>query len=345
MNTIWIEQGSSYWMGESSQQKDNLEPAIYKLQDHPQRGLFLEKICQKFSFAYKIYGINEDFVKRVKKSWDNTTGNFGVLLNGTKGTGKTITAELICNEMNLPVIIIPFKSDHLSNFLNSIQQDVVVFIDEYEKMYDRYNNSLLAIMDGVMKTDNRIMFLLTTNDDSVEGNMLQRPSRIRYVKSYGDLTIDVVMEVVKDTLIYTQFFDDCIKMISELPIITMDLVKSIIQEVNIHEENPYVFKDYFNIHGNKNDLYKLYKINLEGEKEIVGDSVRLNYPNMLEAYENTEFYISNRYIGIVEKYISNNQCLVSSVETDDKGNDKNIVTTYIWEKAYRVHSSFSSYAF
>ncbi len=52
------------------------------------RGIFLEKISDEFVFPYKIYGLQNDFINHIIKTYNNTTGNIGVLMNGIKGTGK-----------------------------------------------------------------------------------------------------------------------------------------------------------------------------------------------------------------------------------------------------------------
>ncbi len=65
------------------------------------------------------------------------TDNMGVLLNGVKGTGKSVTAKLICNELKnfLPIIIVDKAYEGLPQFISKIQQEVIIFIDEFEKVF------------------------------------------------------------------------------------------------------------------------------------------------------------------------------------------------------------------
>lgn len=51
-------------------------------------GIHLDKVNDSFVFPYKIYGLQTDFINHVIKTYENTTGNLGVLMNGIKGTGK-----------------------------------------------------------------------------------------------------------------------------------------------------------------------------------------------------------------------------------------------------------------
>ena len=311
MNSIWSKSGSSYRLSEISHQQQTLPAGVYRLEYNEAFGFFhLDHVQDKFSFPYKIYGVETDFIQRVKKSWDNTTGNMGVLLNGLKGTGKTVTAELICNEMDIPVILVQKHYGGIVTFLNSIQQDVIIFIDEYEKIYNKYDNSLLSVMDGAFRTDSRKMFLLTTNELTIEKNMLQRPSRIRYIKSYTDLTLDVIMEVVDDKLVHKHLREQTIKMISELPIITMDLVKSVIEEVNIHNEDPALFKSIFNVQGDQSEMYNVYTIAEDGSKVLFAKDASVS-PAYFSSYdEGDSLYVQRQRVGTIVKFINKSQMLV-----------------------------------
>lgn len=350
MNNVWTQSANNFALKEISQQVPLLPVGIYKYQLDPFENPFLTQITDKFHFPYKIYGIERAFIDRVKRSWQETTGNFGVLLNGVKGTGKTVTAEMICNEMNLPVIIIPFHHKSIVSFLNEIQQDVIVFIDEFEKIYDGYNNSLLPIMDGALKTKHRLMFLLTTNELRIERNLLQRPSRIRYVKTFDDMTLDVIMQVVDDTLLHPELRECTIRMISELPIITMDLVKSIVQEVNIHHEDPQVFKPIFNVHADREELYNVFRLTDDGTKEEVASFTTIE-PRWITAQGSVgnDFYVGHSSRGTIKNVISENQLVVREYTTEKSANgdiqefEEDIV--YFLEKTNKTHRSFNSYAF
>lgn len=348
MNSVWSKSGSSYRLSEISHQQPTLPAGIYRLEYNEPFGFFhLDHVQDRFSFPYKIYGVETEFIQRVKKSWDNTVGNMGVLLNGLKGTGKTVTAELICNELNLPVILVQKHYDGLVTFLNSIQQDVIVFIDEYEKVYNKYDNSLLSVMDGAFRTDSRKMFLLTTNELNIEKNMLQRPSRIRYIKSYTDLTLDIIMEVVDDKLVHTHLREQTIKMISELPIITMDLVKAVVEEVNIHQEDPALFKDIFNVSGDQSDIYNVFILNEDGSRTQYATSAVV-HPSYLSSYEEGEgLYVQKRRVGTISKFINKSQLLVEVENVPVNDEEETVMENklFIFEPAVKTHKAFNNAAF
>ena len=130
-------------------------------------GWYLEKYADKFTFDYKIYGLQTEFCEHVLKTYKNTTGNFGIMLTGTKGTGKTVTAKILANYFNLPVIIVKDMEDSnqaMIEFLSGFNFDCVLFFDEFEKNFSDKDSTILQIMDGVYNSGYRKIFLLTTND-------------------------------------------------------------------------------------------------------------------------------------------------------------------------------------
>ena len=277
MNNQWVQSANNFYIREVSQNVEKLHPAIYKLEQNPMTGeLYLSQVLDKYEFPYKIYGIETKFIERVKKTYANTTGNLGILLNGIKGTGKTVTSKQICNELGLPVIIIHTRFDGIPNFINDIQQNVVIFVDEFEKIYTDRDHSVLTIMDGAMDNGFRKVFLLTTNELYVNDNMIQRPGRIRYLKKYKDLPIDVIEEIVDDKLIHTELRKETVAFISQLETITVDIVKAVVDEVNIHQEDPKAFKDVFNVK-TIDSKYNVYEL-VPGEKEpaVIAKNTQIN---------------------------------------------------------------------
>ena len=343
MNNVWVQSANNYMLKETSTQKPMLPTGVYKFQTDPFDNPFLIRVQDKFHFPYKIYGVETEFIDRVVRSWEHTTGNFGIILNGLKGTGKTVTAELIANKLGLPVIIVSNHHPKLVSFLNEIQQDVIVFVDEYEKIYNGWENSLLTIMDGALKTQHRLFFLLTTNELKVDRNLLQRPSRIRYIKTFSDLTLPVIMEVVMDKLMHVQWYNATVKFISELPIITMDLVKSVIEEVNIHDENPIEFKEIFNIHCERRNLFNVYKLQ-DGSKEKVETYASVTPERFTEQSQGSSLDINHQYIGKITKVISDNEVLVQEWDDSTDSFAPNEVV-YMFESAIKIHSAFSTSAF
>lgn len=234
---IWIQDGNTFMKGSATTKAhpEGLPKGIYEVKES-MTGYYLNKLGDSFVFNYKLYGINNEFIDHFIKTYNNTTGNLGVLFNGIKGTGKTVTAEELCNRIGLPVIIVKSckEVDDMLKFLaTQINFDCIFFFDEYEKEF-RESSSVLSFMDGVHNSQYRKIFLLTTNELEINNNLLGRPSRIRYVRSFGNLPEETTLELLNDILIDKDAIEPVLDLIRQMQIITVDLVKALAQEVNIH---------------------------------------------------------------------------------------------------------------
>ena len=310
MTNNWVKAGNDFYLREVSQQIDDLPAHVFKLRQTPMGEMYLAQTMEKFEFPYKIYGMEHDFIDRTVKTYQTTSGNLGLLLNGLKGTGKTVTAQMICNKLELPVIIIDHAMDAIPSFLNSIQQNIVVFFDEYEKMYNDYDHSILTVMDGVLNNGFRKVFLLTTNQPRVNDNMLQRPSRLRYIKSFEGLKLEHILEVIEDKLIHKDLRKECVDFISGLELITIDIVKAVIEEVNIHNEDPILFQDIFNVK-KLNIRYDVYMVTGNNEEIAFLNAKVSSYPFTEDDLDDA-IYINDNYEGKI-KLINDDSNIVISI--------------------------------
>ena len=341
MQNEWVQSGNSFFIREVSQNVEKLKPVVYKLEQNPHTGeLYLSQVYEQFDFPYKIYGIETKFINRVLKTYDNTKGNLGLLLNGVKGTGKTVTAKQLCNKLGLPTIIIHHRYDGIPNFINEIQQDVTIFVDEFEKIYPDRDHSVLTIMDGAMDNGYRKVFLLTTNSLYVNENMIQRPGRIRYLKTYEDLSLSVIMEIVDDKLVHKQWREQTIEFISQLETITVDIVKAVIDEVNIHNEDPKDFKDVFNIKL-MDDKYDVIEA-IPGEKDVkyIASSARIFPAKFNDECVGMDFEADGRDLGEITNVVDENTIVC---EYYDHLKETTTVRHYKVEKVRSSHGSFYGY--
>ena len=249
---IWLQDGNIFSQGSATtvSHPEGLPKGIYEVK-LSMTGFYLSKIAESFTFDYKLYGLNQKFIDYVLKTYKNTAGNLGVLLDGIKGTGKTVTAKELCNNLQLPVILVQSmgdSNDKLIKYLSTaINFDCIFFFDEYEKEF-KDSSDVLSFMDGTYNSIYRKVFLLTTNKLNVDPNLLGRPSRIRYKKSFGNLPEEVTRELLNDILEDKTAIEKVIELTHSMNIITIDLIKAIATEINIHgiEALPDI-KETFNI--------------------------------------------------------------------------------------------------
>lgn len=369
MAQVWAKYGNDYFMSDDAAKVNSLAPGIYTIKES-MRGLYLSLIQDKFTFDYKIYGKDNSFIQKVLKTYEHTTGNLGMILNGVKGTGKTVTSKLLTNalvEQGMPVILVNQNFDGLQEFLNRIPQDIALVFDEFEKIFskvDQNNNSkkdaggdLLSMMDGVLSGNSRRIFVLTSNNLWVDSNLLERPSRIRYVKHYNGLELETIIEIVDDILVHKELKDICVQFISELEQITIDIVKSVLSEVNIHQENPYTFKNIFNVKllDKKRNIYRM-EVDETGKilsQKLVYSKVETNYRtfknsdgddlNILDRiFTCGKHYSGDNELGKIVEIIDSNTVKVKEyddAQEDWVGNE----VVYNIQETSNYNSTFSSY--
>ena len=270
MSKIFLKRGDIY-----NQTEDNfsissrLDKGIFQIKQDQQTGvLFLERIANEFHFGFKLYGVDETLVKHVIDTYEKQPikKNIGVLLNGAKGTGKTVTAKIMANKLGLPVIICDKSYGGLATFLASINHDCIFFFDEFEKNFrlkyddddddeDAAGEDLLSIMDGVYNSDNCHIFLLTTNKLKVNDNLLSRPSRIRYLKSFSDVIDEKVLnEFIDDNLKYPEYKQEIIEFVVEDETFTYKNISLKGIKFNIYADEDIKTPDGNHLYYNKGDL-------------------------------------------------------------------------------------------
>lgn len=265
------EYASHLRMVNQNKRHDQLPKGVYLL-DIDDDGFFLIK-KDDFKLPKKLYG-NHDIINRWKHSFEhNTEKNLGIILTGIKGSGKTITAQKFCIDMELPIILVtkPFRGVQFVNFItNPVLGKCIVFIDEYEKVYDitqekSISNDLLSIMDGQYPTN--LIFLLTVNDFTINEFLINRLNRLKYKKEYENLEDDVIAAVIDDMLIYPEHKDSIYEFFDILNMVTFDLLVNVIKEVNLFNESALVCGKHLNLKIEPG-FYKVEEV-LDGEKEFL----------------------------------------------------------------------------
>jgi hypothetical protein len=239
--THFLKSGNTYkvFPGNALDISESLPAGNYVLKSHPMEGFYLEEI-DSFRMPPKIYGDCLKNSSRIINTFRERDGNTGVLLTGEKGSGKTLLARQIAIESGLPVIIInsDFKGDGFNSFLSGITQPCVVFLDEFEKVYDRESQEkILTLLDGTYQS--KKLFLLTSNDKwRIDNNMRNRPGRIFYLIEFGGLEEQFIREYCEDNLTTAQYTDEIVRLSRIFDVFSFDLLASIVEESNRYGENP-----------------------------------------------------------------------------------------------------------
>lgn len=157
----------------------------------------------------KIYGVHNAKVDKVMSGFKSVERNFGVILSGAKGIGKSLFAKLLCNkavEEGYPVIIVDTAYPNIPAVLEDLDQECVVLFDEFEKTFtdkDGENSvsqdSLLSMFDGI--TNSKKLFVVTCNNiHQISDYLINRPGRFHYHFRFDYPSAEEVEEYLQDKL-------------------------------------------------------------------------------------------------------------------------------------------------
>jgi len=233
-----------------------------------QYGTFFLESVDSFEFKTKRYGDNERNVERIMRTFMSREVSTGVMLAGTKGSGKSLLAKCLSikgAEMGIPTIIInaPYKGDNFNRFLQEIDQECIVLFDEFEKTYDRDDQeSMLTLLDGVFPS--KKLFILTCNDKwRIDTHMRNRPGRIFYLIEFNGLSIEFIEEYCQDNLINKTYIDTMGKISTLFNQFNFDMLKALVEEMNRYDESPQEALKILNIKPEYDDERITYDVKLQ----------------------------------------------------------------------------------
>lgn len=169
----------------------SLEPGkVYDLKIRKQWGEVVTQFTLngEMNLPKKVFTTKKDslFIKRVLHSFNKDEKNTtGVLLTGEKGTGKTVTAKVIAQQANLPIIVIHPETilAELSDFFKSFDDSVCILFDEVDKNFE--TRDLLTFLDGIQKTARKLVVMTANDSNRVDEFLKNRCSRVRYFRNYS----------------------------------------------------------------------------------------------------------------------------------------------------------------
>lgn len=204
----------------------------------------------ELSLPSKVYTSKKDefFKKRVLTYFNNAfTDTTGVMLAGTKGTGKTIMAKVLAKESNLPIIIVdPQYPEHrLIKYFKQISTPVCILFDEVDKSFD--TEKMLDFLDGLQKTSKKLVIMTCNNLGRVSEYLQDRCSRIRYLRKYTtDDNLEFLDVLINDMGIknveeVSKFCRENIKLLS------MDNIVAFLNEVKMLEDEDITLEEIISV--------------------------------------------------------------------------------------------------
>jgi hypothetical protein len=277
--------------GEDLQTYKELPVGSYDVCFSQMAGFFLTKRPDLLVKENKIYGNSEEKVDKVLNSFSLTDRNFGVILSGQKGIGKSLFARMLANkasEKGLPIITVTEYIPGIADFLSSIEQEVVVIFDEFEKTFGEQDGcnpqeEMLPLFDGI--DSGKKLFVITINEISkLNSYLLNRPGRFHYHFSLTNPSDTDVREYLEDKLL-PQYHGNIEKIVNFAKTIdiTFDYLRAIVFELNQGYSLESTLQDL--------NITRVYNIRFNVMFTLNDGTVFYNYDQQIDLYDSKTNYI------------------------------------------------------
>lgn len=190
------------------QTHDKLPAGTYVVNFNKMSGFSLKKTDDFVHSEEKVYGNHKEKVAKTIETFKAFDRSLGVILSGDKGIGKSMTTQMLSADMialGYPVIIVDTAYVGISNFIESIQQEVLVLFDEFEKVFStrrdggEAQDALLGLFDGISQRK-RLYAITVNNLHHLNEFMLNRPGRFHYHFRFGYPSPEEVRVYLSDNL-------------------------------------------------------------------------------------------------------------------------------------------------
>lgn len=246
---------------------DRLPAKTYVVRFAQMMGFFLEEHTD-LGVGEKIYGVHPEKANKVLNTFTRFDRNLGVILSGNKGIGKSLFAKLLASravEAGFPVIIVDKFTPGIASYIESIEQEVVVLFDEFDKTFGNIKtgeneadpqSGMLSLFDGI--SQGKKLFIITCNElHRLNDYLVNRPGRFHYHFRFDYPSPSEVRDYLQDKL-GSQFQSeiDKVALFSKKVNLNYDCLRAIAFELYSGEPFETVIQD-LNIINTRNERYNI----------------------------------------------------------------------------------------
>lgn len=308
--------GRLFLYGDDMKAYDKIPAGTYDVCCSEMTGFYLSR-RPDMVINEKVYGVQSAKVSKVLNSFKAFGRNLGVILSGDKGIGKSLTAKMIAIEaikQDYPVILVNRYIGGISSFIESIDQEVMILFDEFDKTFrarDKENpqDTMLSLFDGT--TAGKKLFVVTCNQlNGLNDYLINRPGRFHYHFRFeypGELEVTTYLKDKLDEKYYDQI-PAVVEFANKINL-NYDCLRAIAFELNLGTSFADAIKD-MNIINMNETTYKITAMFKDGYRS--SDMKRLDLFSGDDQYYCAEFktkdgYYSEAYFNTGDaKYNSDN---------------------------------------
>ena len=324
---------------------DELPAKTYLVCFNKMTGFYMEE-QPDISVNEKIYGIHEQKVEKIISSFKMFERNLGVILSGAKGIGKSVCAKMLAQRAvkeGYPVIVCDQYIPGIANYISSIQQEVMVIFDEFDKTFkcngsDEEGNQndsqaeMLTLFDGL--DQGKKLFIVTCNRlSNLNEFLVNRPGRFHYHLRFDYPTPEEIREYLEDKISKDKY-DEIDKVISFAGRVDVnyDCLRAIAFELNLNLTFEDAIKDLNIVNTEGEDEYSATVVFKDGTK-ATSKRVYIDFYDVDDENKTIRFNMEGKYCYVEfdpsNSYYDTDHCMtiikgsdVVDVEWhDSRGND------------------------
>lgn len=269
-------------MNRHAQAVERLPVGTYLVKFNKEKLIYELETATNFKEPSRIYGNLNHISDRILKTFQDREASTGVALSGEKGSGKSLVAKSVAIKafnLDIPTLIVsePHHGEEFNQFIQDIEQPVVVLFDEFEKVYDREaQEALLTLFDGMFPT--RKLFVLTANDQyAIDTHMSNRPGRIYYSIDFHGVDQSVIDEYTKSNLKNQANAEGISRIASLFESFNFDMLKALVEEMNRYNETAMQAVKYLNTRPEAGDEEYKGSLSIKNKLvELTHDEVYIN---------------------------------------------------------------------
>ena len=303
-----VVRGSRYdvYSGEDVSTFDELPVGTYYAEKYLETP-YLKK-TKNAETSERVYGDVHEKALHVLRAFEASNRSLGVILSGEKGLGKSLFGRLLCSEARghgYPTVMVSGFFTGLPEFLDSIEQECVVFFDEFDKTFDQdidtpentpdAQANMLSLFDGTFH--GKKLFVVTCNDvNDLSEYFVNRTGRFHYNFRFVYPTEAETRAYLLDNLERRDDVDEITKFSRKTPL-SYDSLRSVCFEMNLTGASFHDALDVLNVLNFQKHGYdlKLY-FSRDGQ-----DCVRLGYDEfdvLVNGNTSVDFLDVTRYVPV-----------------------------------------------